>query len=201
MATSLASPVSWARRGRVSALLARLLRTQGPPVLVLSLGRSGSTWLGATLGRAANALHLHEPLTQPLLAAGQDQQTNFEVDPARPPALYARCAQAAFAGLPAFPLRPGTRPTQIVRYPEQWALAQRSRRRLVIKEINPFACGWLLQAYRPRLIYLVRHPAAVALSNHRLGFLPGSRLRSPGSSVASTSRCSRLIWTRATSSS
>jgi hypothetical protein len=42
----------------------------------------------------------------------------------------------------------------------------------VIKEINPFACEWLVQTYRPRLIYLVRHPAGVALSNARLGFLP-----------------------------
>ena len=169
----LRSPVAWARLGRLSEALARRLPTQGPPLLVLSLGRSGSTWLSATLGRAANALHLHEPLTQPRLAADKTQPTNFEVDPANPPALYSQCAQAAFLGLPAFPLSAQSRPTQVVRYPEQWGLLERSRRRLVIKEINPFACRWLLQAYRPRLIYLVRHPAAVALSNERLGFLPG----------------------------
>lgn len=172
--TNVLTPIPWARYGRISQLIARLLPTRPPAVLVLSLGRSGSTWLGSTLGQAADALYLHEPLTQSLLATG-GQETNFEIDPANPPRPYRDWAAAAFAGLPALPA-PAKSPTRIVRFAEQWRLSERRRRRLVIKEVNPFACAWLVQRYRPKVIYLVRHPAAVALSNGRLGFLNGQNI-------------------------
>jgi hypothetical protein len=128
--------------------------------------------VGATLGQAADALYLHEPLTQPLMTEAPGHQTNFDVDPQHPPRAYAAWAEAAFAGLPVFPL-PRKKPLRVVRFPEQWRYGERARRRLVIKEINPFAGPWLLGRFRPRVIYIVRHPAAVALSNYRLGFLQG----------------------------
>jgi hypothetical protein len=110
-----------------------------------------------------------------LLHASRQAETNFYVDPDDPPAAYAASARAAFSGLPSFAL-PAERPTRIVRHPGQWSLRQRRQRRLVIKEINPFACEWLLKTYSPRVIYLVRHPAAVALSNARLGFMQGNEI-------------------------
>jgi hypothetical protein len=44
---------------------------------------------------------------------------------------------------------------------------------LVIKDVNPLVCGWLLAEYRPRLIFIIRHPAAVALSYRQLGWWQG----------------------------
>lgn len=41
---------------------------------------------------------------------------------------------------------------------------------MVIKEVNPLALAWLLDTYRPRVVFLMRHPAAVALSYQALNW-------------------------------
>jgi hypothetical protein len=158
------SVVFWARLGAVSSFLGDRLRTQNPPVLVLSLPRSGSSWVGETLGNAANALYLREPITQSYLEeVGRRNRVVFEIDPSNLLEVYKRAADTAFSGIPAFP-------PHIVKYPKQWNLFSRRHRRLVIKEVNPMASEWLLQHYLPRVVFLVRHPAAVALSYRQLGW-------------------------------
>jgi len=160
------SPVRWARFGALSEAIARAWPLAQPPVLVLSLPRSGSSWVGQGLGHAEEALYLREPLTQSHLARGGSLSV-FEVDPDAPPREYRRDADRAFCGCPAF--RPG-----IVRRRDDWSLARRRRRRVIIKEVNPLATDWLIRRYRPKVIFLVRHPGAVALSYWKLGW---TRLR------------------------
>jgi hypothetical protein len=125
-------------------------------VLILSLPRSGSSWLGLTLGSAANALYLREPINQSWLNAGRND-TMVQVPVTNPPLVYRQAAETVRDGLPNFA-------KYIVKLPQQWRLAERRRRRLVIKEVNPNASQYLLGLFRPRLIFLVRHPAAVAAS-------------------------------------
>jgi hypothetical protein len=38
----------------------------------------------------------------------------------------------------------------------------------VIKEVNPYLCAWLVPTYRARVIFLLMHPAAIAMSYLRL---------------------------------
>jgi hypothetical protein len=148
--------ILWTRLGRVSWLLARAIRPLDPALLILSIPRSGSSWVGGTLGLAKNAMYLREPITQMRLAHGA-RETLVEVDAVAPADEYRKPAERAFAGLPAFP-------PLIVTLPDQWRLGERRKRRLVIKEVNPLACAYLVGCFRPRLIFLVRHPAGVALS-------------------------------------
>lgn len=155
-------PVQWAHYGRLSQLLTWLLPLRRPPVLVLSFPRSGSSWVGETLGSAADALYLREPITQSQMVAGR-RQTVIAVDPTNPPAETAHLAETAFAGLPAFS-------AAIVKEPTRWQLRHRPGRRLVIKEVNPLACAFLVQRFRPKVIFLVRHPAAVVLSYRQRGW-------------------------------
>lgn len=155
----------WTRLGSAGFFLAKRLPTSRPPVLILSLPRSGSSWVGATMGRAQNAMYLREPLTQGLNHYGLFETTVFDVNPNDPPRVYAKCAAKAFAGFPAFPDR-------IAVFRDQWSLRDRSHRRLVIKEVNPLASKWLLQSYTPRALFLIRHPAAVAASYRRQGWRP-----------------------------
>jgi hypothetical protein len=150
------SKVSWARWGVLSKMIAAALRTRPPAVLVLSLPRSGSSWVGRILGGANDALYLREPLSQGDPAITQrilfDPREHPDLEP-----ICRRLADKAFLGLPDF--------KDVVLYdPEQWSLAQRRRRRVVIKEVNLKACSWYLECYQPRVIFLVRHPAAVAWS-------------------------------------
>ncbi len=157
------SPVLWARWGRISRVIARTLRPRQPPVLILSLPRSGSSWVGKMLGSALNALYLREPVTQSD-ASFYDRGTVFALDPPDVAAAYRRLADKAFVGWPDFgPI--------VVRFPKQWALCWRRPRRVVIKEVNPLACGWYVRRYQPRVVFLMRHPAAVALSFHTQGWL------------------------------
>lgn len=165
-ATSAHRPLRWMRSPALESFITRFLQPQNPPVLVLSLPRSGSTWVGDTLGHAHNALYLYEPLTQSVNAdRSLAEKPQIVVNPASPPSGYQQIADLAFSGRPYFPLL-------TVRYPQQWRFWHRPFRRVVIKEVNLGAGPWLLQRYRPRTILLVRHPADVLLSFHRLGWWP-----------------------------
>jgi hypothetical protein len=165
------SGLAWLRVPPLRWWVRRALRPRSPAVLLLSLPRSGSSWVGATLGAAPDALYLREPVTQSYLARGGGKPP-FELAGDTPPAEYAAAAENAFAGIPIFPgygLLPLDSPArEIVHDPTQWHLSSRRHRRLVIKEVNPYACGYYLRAFSPRVVFLVRHPAAVLLSYQRL---------------------------------
>lgn len=168
------SPVRWARLdasgrsagirlfGKMGLATARAISPAAPPTLILSMPRSGSSWVGEVLGQAENALYLREPVSQGYLLL-VDGDTVFEIDPAAPPASYQAFADLAFAGIPQFPQR-------IVPFPAQWTLGSRRHRRLVIKEVNPLACAWYCMRYDPFVVLLVRHPAAVASSYISMGW-------------------------------
>ena len=153
---------SWALFPIVREVIARELKTLQPTVLVLSLPRSGSSWVGETLGNAKNALYLREPITGTYQARGGTEAV-FEFNPATPPKYYQIAANHAFSGIPVFP-------KTITKRPEQWSVFHRQYCRIIIKEVNPLALGWYLQNFEPSVIFLVRHPAAVALSWWRLGW-------------------------------
>jgi hypothetical protein len=106
---------------------------------------------------------LREPLTQGSAEAGFVRRAVFAVDSDSPPGIYAKCADMAFSGYPGFSRR-------IVVEPGQWGLRERSRKRVVIKEVNPLAVEWLISRWSPRTVLLVRHPAGVASSYLRLGW-------------------------------
>lgn len=119
--------------------------------------------MGEVLGSAADAIYLREPITQGLHVAGVPVQDAVAVDPLSLPLAHRRIAAAVFAAVPAFP-------ASIVPQPAAWSLRARRARRLVVKEINPLLLEHLLGRHRPRLVMLLRHPAAVALSYARLGW-------------------------------
>lgn len=157
-------PVRWGRSRRFATVIARLFKPLSPPVLVISMPRSGSTWTAEMLGLARNAMYLFEPLTKSLIAfQGPSAQTNFRVDSSAPPSDYEHWADLAFNGVPCFP-------PAVTRFPAQWRLSSRTKRRVIVKEINLRAGPWLMQRYCPRLILLVRHPAAALLSSQQLGW-------------------------------
>jgi hypothetical protein len=136
-----------------------------PAILILSLPRSGSSWVGNIVGNSINAMYLREPITQSYKAKYKQVGTVFPINFADPPLAYAIAADNAFNGIPAFDL-------DIIRFPHQWSLLGRTRKRIVIKEVNPYACEYYIKQYHPRIIFLVRHPAGVATSYKRLNWLP-----------------------------
>jgi hypothetical protein len=122
--------------------------------------RSGTTWVGRTLGVAPDAVYFNEPVSE-VHVAQERRATFFEVDPSNPPADYVWPLRFAAAGVPAFgPLTVG----------EGFGVFGRVGKRVVIKEVNPLAIDWFVDALSPRLVYVVRHPAAVAVSLYERGW-------------------------------
>ena len=145
-------------------LMAALAGPQQPPILLVSLPRGGSTWAGRTLGASEQALYLHEPVTQSYLQAiGGKGASEFEYGACRDRRAYDRGAALAFRGVPRFA-------ESVVVFPEQWQSLDRRRRRVVVKEVNPLALDVLIGRFRPRVVYLLRHPVAVARSYRSLGW-------------------------------
>lgn len=178
-------PVKWAYLPWFRKYVSGNYIPQSPPVLVISMPRSGSSWVGDGLGLSPTALYLREPVTQTYLHSKDSDEPKlsvFEIDSTAPPKSYFQAANLAFAGIPAFG-------ASVVTNPQQWSPFRRRIKRLVIKEVNPLALAWLIGRYRPRVIYLLRHPAAVASSFERMGWTTGTlqqRLQSHATTVAST---------------
>lgn len=153
--------MSWVGLGRVTDFLARLFPPQGPPVLILSLPRSGSSWVGEILGHAVNALYLREPITQSNM---QQRHADGAVISMETADEYLQAfSDNAFAGIPDFF-------PDVITDTKQWSLLGRKKRRVVIKEVNPLASKWLMSTYKPKIIFVIRHPAAIASSFNRLGW-------------------------------
>jgi hypothetical protein len=151
---------SWARVPPIRDRVLSQTTLAEKPLLVISLPRSGSSWVGDIMGSAEGTLYLHEPLTQTFHRT-KTEPTLIEPEEAAP--WYRPAAKAAFAGLPLFN-------PWVVRNPGQWKPSARNGRKVVVKEVNPLLCAWLTKAYQPRVVLLVRHPAAVALSYRRMGW-------------------------------
>jgi hypothetical protein len=80
---------------------------------------------------------------------------------------YKQMADRAFAGIPP---RPGH---DIVDNIVEFTGPKRSDKSLLIKEVNPLAAELFVERYAPKMVLLLRHPAAIAESFHRLGWLSG----------------------------
>jgi hypothetical protein len=81
---------------------------------------------------------------------------------------YRRFADQAFAGVP-----PRESPGAVDDIRDFFP-TNRRRKTLLIKEVNPLAADFFVSQYAPRVVFILRHPAAVADSFSRMGWLGGS---------------------------
>lgn len=141
----------------ITRILNPLLPPKRPAVLLVSLPRGGSSWVGSILGASDAALYLREPLTHPYMRAFPSSPSFFELDACKDVELYRTCAANAFAAIPRFS-------PSVIPFPNQWSYRGRRLRRVVIKEVNPLVLDWIIAEHSPRVVYLLRHPVAVANS-------------------------------------
>lgn len=160
------SKVWWANFGQFSHYIDTAIPMANRPVLIISMPRSGSTWVGEILGSSEGAMYLREPINQTNQKALDDESRKpivCEVTAKSSPKLYLQACDTAFRGIPAFD-------EGIVPHPEQFSLNKRKEQTLIVKEVNPLGISWFIDKYRPKIIYLLRHPAAVAYSFYSLGW-------------------------------
>jgi Sulfotransferase domain len=149
----------------IGELIGATFPALAPPVLIVSLPRSGSSWIGGILGATESSLYLREPIIKAYRRwIGQPHHPScFEWGICGAPEAYDRFASLALKGIPRFE-------QSIVPHLEQWAILGRTQKRVVVKELNPLVLKRLWQRFRPKIVYLIRHPVPVARSYHTLGW-------------------------------
>jgi hypothetical protein len=151
--------------------VARIFPFKRPAILLLSYPRSGSSWIAQILSTSNDVAYLREPINQVLQhRSGRATATETVFDPhadATTLGWYTRVADRAFAGIP-----PDNVP-DVVGRASDLSVRGRRQRALLIKEVNPLAAALFVERYAPKVVLVLRHPAAVADSYHRLGWLHG----------------------------
>lgn len=152
-------------------LVARLFPFKRPALLVLSYPRSGSSWVGKILSLSPDVAYLREPINQGYLnqfKSGPPRESVVDPDvDDQTRDLYTRLTDDAFVGIP-----PRDVPDAIENAADFHPF-RRTKKRLLLKEINPLAGQLFVRRHAPVVVNLLRHPAAVAESYHRLGWLDG----------------------------
>lgn len=141
----------------------------GPPVAILGNGRSGTSWIGKTVGRAEGALYYREPCHPRTTGIDDDTVWSRYVPPDGDDPHFRRCLETAFRG----------RLLDV----NEWSLDEVSARfggtrRVVVKEVACFlSAEWVYRRWRPRTVIVVRHPCPSVRSVQRLGLAAPERRR------------------------
>ncbi|MEA3440171.1 MAG: sulfotransferase domain-containing protein, partial [Chloroflexota bacterium] len=148
-----------------SRFIARLFPFKKPAILLLSYPRSGSSWIGKVLSTSPDIAYLREPVNQAYLNKFNEGAI---IDPYRDETTlkwYTQFADQAFMGIPPENV------AYLIENTGDLSLLRRRRTNILIKEVNPLAASLYVQRYSPKVVYIVRHPAAVAASFAKMGWI------------------------------
>jgi len=128
---------------------------EGRLTFVLGHDRSGTTWVGRTLGLAPRSIYVHEPINPDASFIGDRRLYNRYLPPGASSQRHARIFDRAVRGIAVRPLSLGTVRLRLL-----------SRPNIVVKETGAMLLGeWLQSRYGGHILIVLRHPAAVVLSN------------------------------------
>lgn len=137
--------------------------TSGRPVFVAGNGRSGTSWIGETLGRAENVLYYREPCQPRRNGLPPDRAEAVwcrYVAPGGSDRFFESTLDAAFRGhfWPGSGHRLGAYAERLGRRP-----------RVVVKEVAAFmSVEWVAARWDPLVLIILRHPGAYAVSVRNL---------------------------------
>jgi hypothetical protein len=125
------------------------------PIFITGHGRSGNSWIGTTFKQATGILYYDEPYNPTAIKGGDYSYWFRYIRPDGSDPYFENCLDRAFKGL--------------ITYGRSW-LKQPHRRflpgyRVVITEVAPLMLlEWVYKRYQPDILYVLRHPCAIALS-------------------------------------
>ncbi|WP_084130359.1 sulfotransferase [Demequina sp. NBRC 110055] len=171
-------------------------RRAAPPIVVTGCPRSGTTWVGSTVGAASEVFYLYEPFNDEAPHPLRVSERYQYVDPTAPADAIADVATLVDMGRLGSRVRATARAARLgtgfrselpshlavheaVRAPGRYVGA---RRTLVKDPLAFFAAEWLEAQYGARVVMMVRHPAGMISSYLKLGWPceVDSLLRQPG---------------------
>ncbi|MDI4652074.1 MULTISPECIES: sulfotransferase domain-containing protein [Pseudoalteromonas] len=126
------------------------------PVLLLSMPRSGSSWLGEVLAQSRSIRYLREPITSVYMKSAFEPVSFFIPDKCLNHTAHDQAVTNAFtAKLNYF--------NSVLHNKNDW-LDPTIKRKLLIKEINPLCLDYFQGKFDIKVIYLERCPYAIAKS-------------------------------------
>lgn len=134
-------------------------------IVLLSYPRSGSSWIGEVLSKSPGAIYLREPVTQPYLRVYGGTHAMVDLGKHRRAAII-QVMLRTLALNDATIDRPGQ-----IRSQSESPVNGGAAPALLIKEVNPRAAPLYCSQEGLCVVLLMRHPAAVAYSFWRLGWL------------------------------
>lgn len=152
----------------LNRVIVRIYPFEQPAILLLSYPRCGSSWIGRVLSYSPDLLYLREPVNQAFQKKFNDWAV---IDPGRDQETwdaYLEFAKLAFSGIPTR-YAPGA-----VSNLGELLPGKRKGKWLLIKEVNPLAADMYVKNFSPKIVYILRHPAGVANSFYRLGWIGSS---------------------------
>jgi len=145
--------------------LAKIIPFKKPATILLSYPRSGSSWIGKILSYSPDLAYLREPINEVFT---EIYQQGALIDPYQDEVTlqrYTYLSDQVLSGI-----SPYNFPWVIERL-NDFSVFSRRHRSLLIKEVNPLAAGFFVKKYYPQIVLILRHPAAVADSFERVGWL------------------------------
>ncbi len=133
------------------------------PLLILSLPRSGSSWIGSILGKNEYVRYLREPATTSYTINKPNRVSVFDQTSCDNWPEYQKYINDSLDSKPNFT-------NSVIAFPKQWS-SPKADKKVVIKEVNPLVIDFY-QEKTLKLIYLVRHPFSVARSYQALNWKP-----------------------------
>ena len=162
-----------------------LRRFPGPPVLVTGAPRSGTTFVGDVLARAAGVRFVYEPFNFQIGVAGIPQQFTYVTAGTQRERELVPVVERLLAGRARFRSSTIDEPTSFARrvvrrtvgsrtqLQYRLAAARGGERWLLKDPLAVFASEWLHRRFGAPVVVTVRHPAAVVHSYLRLGWTFG----------------------------
>ena len=132
------------------------LQIKNRPIYITNHGRSGTSWIGTILGKAPGILFYNEPCNPKVVKGGEFSHWFRYVRPDGSDSYFESCLDHSFKGL--------------IKYKRGWWLTEPYRRflpgsRVLVKEVAALmSLEWVYKRYQPEVLFVLRHPCAVALS-------------------------------------
>jgi len=131
------------------------LKMRNRAIFITGHGRSGTTWIGNTFEQAPGILYYGEPCNPKVVKGGNYSHWFRYVRPDGRDQYFETCLDSAFKGLV-------TDGSYWLKRPYRRFLPGN---RVVIKEVaSVLLLEWVYKRYQPEVLFVLRHPCAVALS-------------------------------------
>lgn len=146
-----------------NTLLARFFPFDVPTILLYGFPRSGTSWVARVLSHSSQLAYMREPITQTFIQKYDYNPPFFQSKNKRINKNFIIITKQTMKGIPPI--------GDVIISKLDFYPFTRKNKKMLIKEVITEAIEYLVENYPLKIIVLLRHPAAIADSYMRMGWL------------------------------